>query len=53
MYENGNVVKIETPYLLNSQSHDIDLSIVVPAYNEESRLPVMMKDTLEVNILPI
>jgi hypothetical protein len=24
------------------------LSIVVPAYNEEARLPVMMKDTLAV-----
>lgn len=25
---------------------DIDLSIIVPAYNEQARLPVMMKDTL-------
>eukprot|EP00347_Sterkiella_histriomuscorum_P015887 403355309 len=29
------------------KTFDIDISIVVPAYNEESRLPTMMKDTLE------
>lgn len=36
------------PYLLDNINYDVDLSIVVPAYNEESRLPIMMKDTVEV-----
>ena len=26
---------------------DLDLSLVVPAYNEEDRLPIMLDDTLE------
>lgn len=25
----------------------MELSIIIPAYNEEERLPVMMKETLE------
>jgi dolichyl-phosphate beta-glucosyltransferase len=31
---------------LDSTKYDVDLSFVVPAYNEEKRLPVMMKDTM-------
>lgn len=42
---------METPYLLDTKTFDVDISIVVPAYNEEARLPVMMKDTLEVRNL--
>jgi len=35
--------------LLDQKFYDVDLSIVVPAFNEEARLPVMMKDTVAVN----
>jgi hypothetical protein len=48
IYENGKEIKIDAPFLLDNRSYDVDLSIVVPAYNEEARLPVMMKDTLAV-----
>jgi len=50
LYENGKEIKVQTPYLLDSKSYDIDLSIVVPAYNEEARLPKMMKETIDVNL---
>ena len=37
------------PYLIDStDSNDFDLSIVVPAYNEDQRLPKMMEETVEV-----
>ena len=38
------------PFLLDNKKYDIDLSIVVPAYNEVQRLPTMMKETLPVKI---
>jgi glycosyltransferase involved in cell wall biosynthesis len=34
--------------LLDNKKYDIDLSIVVPAYNEVQRLPKMMNETLPV-----
>jgi hypothetical protein len=36
------------PFLLDNKKYDIDLSIVVPAYNEVDRLPKMMDETLPV-----
>jgi len=36
------------PFLLDNKKYDIDLSIVVPAYNEVNRLPTMMDETLPV-----
>lgn len=41
----------EKPDLLTSKKAEFDLTIVVPAYNEEARLPVMMKDTIAVGEL--
>lgn len=32
--------------MLDNKKYDIDLSIVVPAYNEVQRLPKMMNETL-------
>jgi dolichyl-phosphate beta-glucosyltransferase len=32
--------------LLDNKKYDVDLTLVVPAYNEEKRLPTMMKDTM-------
>lgn len=52
IYENGKQVKVDIPYLLDNKAYDIDLSIVVPAFNEENRLPTMMKDTLTVISFP-
>lgn len=51
LYNDGKQIEVETPYLLDTKTFDVDISIVVPAYNEEARLPVMMKDTLEVRNL--
>lgn len=48
LYDDGKKVDIPTPYLLEQKNFDIDISIVVPAYNEEQRLPTMMTETLEV-----
>lgn len=30
------------PYLLDDNKYEVDLSIVVPAYNEVNRLPTML-----------
>lgn len=43
----------EKPYLLESSDYDVDVSIVVPAYNEEARLTTMMTDTLKVWMLDV
>ena len=32
--------------MLDNKKYDVDLTLVVPAYNEEKRLPTMMKDTM-------
>lgn len=51
IFEKGKQLESQTsPNLLDSKKYDIDLTIVVPAYNEESRLPVMMKDTIAVTV---
>lgn len=47
LYEEGKLIQVEAPYLLDNQEYDIDLSLVVPAYNEEARLPTMMKETVD------
>lgn len=48
LFERGQRVEAKniTPYLLETTKYDIDLSFVIPAYNEEKRLPVMMKETM-------
>ena len=48
IYENGKKIEQSEPFLIATKAWDIDLSIVVPAYNEESRLPKMMTETTEV-----
>ena len=35
LYENGRAIPQETPYLLSEKNFDTDLTIVVPAYNED------------------
>ena len=54
LYNDGKAFTLDVPYLLNSQAlkkeDEVDLSLVVPAYNEESRLPPMMKETIEVRL---
>jgi len=41
----------EKPDLLSSITKpEFDLTIVVPAYNEEKRLPTMMNDTIQVRL---
>jgi hypothetical protein len=50
IYENGKTISIpDKPYLLEDKDFGVDISIVVPAYNEEARLPTMMTDTLKVS----
>ena len=48
LFEEGRRIEAKgiKPYLLDNKKYDFDLSIVVPAYNEERRLPVMMRDTI-------
>ena len=50
LFENGKQIEVKggDVNLLDSKRYDFDLTIVVPAYNEESRLPTMMKETVEV-----
>ena len=50
LYENGKAIEVNKPYLLENldKAALYDLTLVVPAYNEEKRLPVMMNETLEV-----
>ena len=52
LFENGIKIVPKDPYLLDKleKEAEFDLTLVVPAYNEESRLPIMMKETLEVSI---
>eukprot|EP00123_Amoebidium_parasiticum_P005648 comp16793_c0_seq1/m.15182 comp16793_c0_seq1/g.15182 ORF comp16793_c0_seq1/g.15182 comp16793_c0_seq1/m.15182 type:complete len:338 (-) comp16793_c0_seq1:29-1042(-) len=34
------------PSLVSDQTADVDLSLIVPAYNEEERLPIMLQETI-------
>ena len=50
LYDNGKPIAVgSTPFLLDGLAKEaiFDLTLVVPAYNEELRLPTMMKETLE------
>jgi hypothetical protein len=44
MFENGKEVEIKDPFLLQNTDKEApyDISLIVPAYNEYSRLPKMM-----------
>lgn len=46
--DNGKEVKVTEPLLLKDNKDKFDLTLVVPAYNEENRLPKMMLETTEV-----
>ena len=49
LFDKGQKLQIKSdPFLLDNKKYDIDLSIVVPAYNEVQRLPKMMNETLPV-----
>lgn len=45
IYENGKSIEVTKPYLLENFEKEAmyDITLVVPAYNEEMRLPTMMK----------
>ena len=51
MYENGKEVELKEPFLLQNTDREVpyDISLIVPAFNEETRLPKMMKETIEVS----
>lgn len=52
IFDKGQKLQIKSePFLLDNKKYDIDLSIVVPAYNEVQRLPKMMNETLPVTSL--
>ena len=47
--KDGSVKKIPYPeYMSKVAPQKVDVSLVVPAYNEEARLPIMLKETIEV-----
>ena len=48
-FENGKSVDVKTPFILDDMDKEelYDITLVVPAYNEELRLPIMMKETLQ------
>lgn len=49
--KDGSVKKIPYPeYMSGVAPQKVDVSLVVPAYNEEKRLPVMLKETIEVSL---
>ena len=53
LFEDGKQMKTEKPTLIESVPHsksDVDLTLVIPAYNEENRLPKMMTETIEVKL---
>lgn len=39
--------KLDRQQYLNQNKKKIDLSLVVPSYNEEQRLPIMLEDTVK------
>jgi hypothetical protein len=47
-FENGVSIEVKKPFLLENMDKEAlyDISLVVPAYNEELRLPIMMKETI-------
>lgn len=47
-FENGKAVGTKKPFIFENMEKDAlyDLTLVVPAYNEELRLPIMMKETI-------
>ena len=50
LFDNGKPLAVGSkPFLLDELTKEaiFDLTLVVPAYNEEQRLPTMMKETLE------
>ena len=50
LFEDGKQIAVTgLPDLLETSKpmRTFDLTIVVPAYNEEARLPVMMKETIQ------
>lgn len=51
MIEDGKAITLSEPFLLQDLGKEApyDLSLVVPAYNEEQRLPKMMDETVEVS----
>jgi dolichyl-phosphate beta-glucosyltransferase len=48
-FENGKAVEVKTPFILEDMAKEAlyDITLVVPAYNEELRLPIMMKETIK------
>lgn len=50
LYENGKKISFNSPLLLEQMDKrsEFDLTLVIPAYNEENRLPTMMNDTIKV-----
>lgn len=54
MQTDGSIKKILYPeYMSLNSMKKISLSLVVPAYNEEQRLPVMLTETINVEKLTI
>lgn len=49
MKPDGSVTKLLYPqYISSNASKNIVISLVVPAYNEEKRLPIMLNETIDV-----
>ena len=45
--EDSADVAVDVPYLLKDEDYKVDLSIVVPCYNETTRFPPTFKETYE------
>jgi len=45
VFENNLEREIDVPYLLKDEDYGVELSIVVPCYNETKRFPDTFKDT--------
>ena len=45
VHEGDETVYLDAPYLLESDEYNVDLSIVVPCYNESKRFPITFNET--------
>ncbi len=50
MWEGAAEVPVEVPYLMTDEEYNVDLSVVVPCYNEANRFPPNFTETYEASL---
>ena len=49
VWEGKDEVKVDIPYLMTDEDYGVDLTVVVPCYNEFKRFPENFEITYKVN----